>query len=688
MNLYTVSFYRSSPFIRIVVPLIAGISFQKETGLPALFSYASLAIALTVIISLEFAKLKFQYSYSLLRGICINVMISSAGCMLLIYGDPANASDSLVKNYVEKSGLVLVLQEPLSEKAASYKTTARVELTSLNHTTARHTGKILVYLARSSTNKQLKYGDIIVTKSSLQPVSNSGNPAAFDYRRYCYLQGIHYQVYLRDGDYMLTDLTEKNALKSFIFKLRASIIGILDKNITGAREAGLAEALLIGYKDNLDKDLIQTYANTGVVHVIAISGLHLGLIYAILVMLIRFVRNKWLRLSVVLTGIWLFTLLAGASPSVVRSAVMFTCIAFGNTLSRQASAYNSLAASCFILLSYDPFWLWDTGFQLSYAAVLSIIIFQKPVYQLMNITNRLLDTLWKTCAITLAAQILTTPVCMFYFHQFPNLFLAANLVAIPLSSIILILEILLCCVAFIPLAASLTGLVTGWLIRLMNSYIEIINSHSFANWGSLQISTLQLILLYIMIAALAYHILENRKWALYSGMCATCLLFLLRTISFYEHASQHLLIVYNIPRISAIEILTGRSSWFIADSAILNNESLIRFHIKPARTLYRISRVNPVQNYRNETLLYAVSSRTVLISHTTVLLTKAPGVLIISGNPPGSIGEIIQGSFPGIVVFDSSNSPWKVASWMTECKVLGIPAFSVQNQGAFVMNLN
>ena len=296
--------------------------------------------------------------------------------------------------------------------------------------------------------------------------------------------------------------------------------------------------------------------------------------------------------------------------------------------------------------------------------------------------------LWKTCAITLAAQILTTPVCMYYFHQFPNLFLAANLVAIPLSSAILILEIVLCCIAFFPMPALLTGQLIGWLIRMMNSYIELIDGHSFANWSSLQITSLQLILLYIIIAGLAYWLLERKKRALYIALYAATFFFILRTTSFFKHARQHHLIVYNVPRLSAIEVMKGRSAWFLADSALLQNESQIQFHIKPARIYYRVAHVSHLTRHNNEPLVYASASKSVLIAGSPVLLTEAPDVLIITGSPPGSIGSFIRGKLPKLVVFDSSNPQWKVIAWTAQCVELGVPAFSVQHHGAFVMNLN
>src|SRR5207249_5898697 len=170
------------------------------------------------------------------------------------------------------------------------------------------------------------------------------------------------------------------------------------KYISGEKEQGLDEALLIGYKDDLDKNLVQAYSNTGVVHIIAISGLHLGLIYWLLLLLTKPLKRRkkfnWLRLLLIISSLWLFSILAGGQPSVLRSALMFTVLAFGEVVLRRTNIFNSLAASAFVLLCINPFWLWDVGFQLSYAALLSILIFFKPVSNWFYFNNKIVSFLW------------------------------------------------------------------------------------------------------------------------------------------------------------------------------------------------------------------------------------------------------------------------------------------------------
>ncbi|MBL7735890.1 MAG: ComEC/Rec2 family competence protein, partial [Chitinophagaceae bacterium] len=312
------------------------------------------------------------------------------------------------------------------------------------------TGEMRVNLISQSPPAYPRYGNIISFNKPLQPIKNfmPPGPGSFDYRRYCAFAGIHFQVFLRPGEFTVLPETHSSPLQALLIYTREKIIRIIQKYIPGKKEQGLAEALLIGYKDDLDKSLLQSYSNTGVVHVIAISGLHLGLIYALLkaicLPIARLKKGRWIEPLVVLSGLWLFSLLAGGAPSVLRSAVMFSFIVLGKSISREASIYNNLAASAFALLCYHPYWLWDVGFQLSYAALTGIVMFMKPVYRLLVFKNKMADAAWKLNAVTIAAQWLTLPLILFYFRQFPNLFLLTNFIAVPLSSIILIGELLLC----------------------------------------------------------------------------------------------------------------------------------------------------------------------------------------------------------------------------------------------------
>ncbi|HSC39685.1 MAG TPA: ComEC/Rec2 family competence protein, partial [Chitinophagaceae bacterium] len=404
----------------------------------------------------------------------------------------------------------------------SFKAIASVEQVGDADTAFAVTGTVVLYFQKDTTAARLGYGHRLLFSKPLQPIRNAGGgPDAFDYRRYMVLQGIYQQVYLRAGEFIVLPGKKQQPFKQWLFTTREKITGILSRYIPGRQEAGLAEALLIGYKDDLDKTLLQSYTNTGVVHIIAISGLHVGLIYWLLGLLtapLQAKRGRWIQPVVIITGLWLFALLAGGGPSVLRSALMFSCMVIGERFFAGASIYNTLAVSAFILLCIDPYWCWDVGFQLSYTAVLSIVIFMKPIYHLLYFRNKGLDFIWKLNAVTLAAQVLTVPVSIYHFHRFPVYFMITNLVAVPLSTLIVLGEIILCALAIVPTLAAPAGIALQACIRLMNRFIGHMESMPLALWDGLRINGLQLALLYVVIAGTACWLLYKSRQGLLAAL--------------------------------------------------------------------------------------------------------------------------------------------------------------------------
>lgn len=372
---------------------------------------------------------------------------------------------------------------------------------------------LLLYIKKDSDALIPSFGDRIAFRKKPERIKNFIEGSSFDYQRYCALKNIHYQVFINPSEIICLNRNKTNSINEFLFATQDWIVAILQRYIQGRKECGLAEALLIGYKNDLDRSLIQSYSNTGVVHVVAISGLHLGLIYAILNMLCKPFKRKMLRPAIVLTGLWLFSLLAGSSPSVLRSAVMFTSIIVGEAVTRKSSVINNLSVSAFLLLCYDPYWLWDLGFVLSYSALLSIVLFMKPLYHTYISSNRIIDSVWKLNAVTVSAQILTLPVLLYSFGQFPNLFIVTNFLAIPLSGIILIGEIVLCASYFIEPIAMAVGYILTNLIKLMNAIVEYLDRLPYSTTANIHINMLQVVLLYVFIAfASQWTFAKHKSW--------------------------------------------------------------------------------------------------------------------------------------------------------------------------------
>jgi len=700
MSLPVIHVWKKAPFIRFLLPLIAGIVLQWNLQIPPGILWIVLVISSITTITFFLIPFFERYKLSALSGLAVTLLFIAVGGLLSWYKNIQHDKNWFGKKYKYENALIVTLIENPVEKTKSYKANASVNYILENDSCIKTKGTIILYFKKDSTLSTLEYGSQLIITKPLQEIKNSGNPGGFDYKRYSLFQGITHQVYLKQDEFEILSTINKNFVQQFLNKSRTKVLSILRKNIKGEKELGLAEALLIGYKDDLDKTLVQSYSNTGVVHVIAISGLHLGLIYWLLILLFKPLQKRkinsiaigWLRPIFILTGLWLFSLLAGAQPSVLRSAVMFTCIVLGDSFARRSSIYNTLALSALLLLCTNPYWLWDVGFQLSYAAVLSIVIFMQPIYNLFYTKNKILDLILKLNAVTIAAQILTVPLSIYHFHQFPNYFLLTNFLAVPLSSLIVLGEILLCVVSFIPVIAIFIGKILSLLIWIMNSYIERIEILPFSLLDGLQISILQTILLFGVAAGFGFWLMEKSKAGLKYALAALFGFVVLRTISFIQADNRQQLIVYNVPQKRAIDLIDGRKYFFVGDSDLLADDFIRNFHIKPSRVLHRIEPAINFENYQQpENLIIYNSKKIMTLSETkyfSPLGEKIPvDLLLISGNPKLYFNKLAETFSIKQVVFDGSCPAWKINYWKKDCDLLHISYHDVNEKGAFVMNL-
>lgn len=501
MKKFDIPFWKDAPFVRIALPFIAGILCGFYVPLPVAIMFMVVVACILSLLIFSRIKVKWQYRFNDARGLLLNLFLIAIGAILAIEKNPFE-NKNILESYSLPEYIVSVKEPPL-ERKSSFKALSVLQQ-DLN-------ANVIVYFKKDSSRAPPAYGARVAFSKKPERIKNFLPGSSFNYERYCALKNIHYQVFLSPSQYIVMAESDSNVLMSFLFQTQQWIVDALRKNIDGKRESGLAEALLIGYKNDLDKSLIQSYSNTGVVHVVAISGLHLGLIYALLNMMCKPFAGrgagKVLKPVIVLAGLWLFSLLAGASPSVLRSAVMFSFVVVGQTVSKQASLTNNLCASAFLLLCYDPYWLWDLGFILSYSALLSITLFMKPINSLFVFENKMIDSLWKLNAVTLSAQVLTMPVLIYQFGQFPTLFMFTNMIAIPLSGIILVGEIILCAVVFLAPLAQFTGLVLKLLIRAMNNVVVYFDSFSFSTISGINVTLWQVVLIYFII----FFIAEKRK---------------------------------------------------------------------------------------------------------------------------------------------------------------------------------
>ena len=686
--------WKSTPFIRLLLPFMAGIlcGWYVVTGFATAFIFIATGIFLLLLTPTFTVHTTYRYRW--LQGCAILLTFTGLG-MLVTRLQPAPQQPGWFGHLYRPGTIVqLRLLEPLSERLKTFKARAEVMHLEHNNRVVKTNGEVIVYFQKENCPANISYGTVLYTGKKLDMIKNSGNPGGFDYQRHALFKGITHQVYLKQDEFITNSLKKTDPLREWLYATRTYVLQTVRKYIKGKQQRGVAEALLVGYRDDLDSELTEAYSNTGVVHIIAISGMHLGMIYVLFLFLLRPLEKwkelRWIKALLILLFMWLFGLLTGGGASIMRAVIMFSFITAAQLFNRRTNLYNSLAASAFLMLLFNPFLLWDVGFQLSYAAVLSIVLFMKPIYQWFTTENKLLDSFWKLNAVTIAAQVLTWPLCMYHFHQSPNLFLLANMVAVPLSTLILYALLVLLSVSFSEPLSSFTGTIISRLLNWMNDYILWLNRFRFSVWEGIYHTPAQTVLLYLFITCLSWWLLRNRRTALYTALGGLLLFLLLHLQQQYLVARQVRLIVYNLPQHQAIDFFAGQQHYFLGDSVLLQDGFLRNFHLKPARILYGTfhspTRVLPqgfsAINWQGRKILVVNQP---LPKHAPPVPLQAD-LVIISKNPRFTLSELQRFAHGKLIVFDSSNPLWKVERWKKESDSLHLPHFSTTHQGAFVMN--
>jgi competence protein ComEC len=446
--------------------------------------------------------------------------------------------------------------------------------------------------------------------------------------------------------------------------------------------------------------MVQEYTDTGIVHIIAISGMHLALIYGGLLWILRWwPRHRFsegIKGALIILLLWAFTLLTGGAASVLRATVMFTFITVGKfMLDRYTNIYNTLAASAFLLLCYEPRLLIDAGFQLSYLAVLSIIICYRRMYYLWQSGSKWLDKLWDMIALTLAAQILTLPVCLYYFHQFPMYFLPANMLAVPLSTVVLYGEIVLLVLGRMPVLAQGTGMVLQVTIQWMNNTIGWIAHLPGALITGISMHPEALVCLYICIAGLLIWWLQRWRQGLLVALTGAAIWATGGMFSRISEQYQRRMVVYNISGHTVVEAISGHQATVTGDPEVLLSDHLYRRYIAPAHDLYGVREMRDVRGIDGDTLvglrILSIGQRRLVIVDSALpkidLQKKLrTDYLLLSHNPHVDIRQLEQMFDVGCYIFDASSRLRNIEQWKSDCYMLTLRFFSVPDQGAYVVN--
>jgi len=490
-----------------------------------------------------------------------------------------NASKSTIYfgNTKDNIFLVKITDQPVV-KSNSIKVIADVVQTDSERTE----GTILLYLEKDSNSIGLELHDQLIINTKPKPITVNGNPKEFDYKRYLKIHDIHHQSYLNHLQWQ--KIKSDNSLIKSIYSVRRYLDLLIDKSAMNPKSQKIAKALLLGEKEYLDKDILNAFSSAGAMHVLAVSGLHVGIVMLILQFILRPLKlakyGKLLFVLCVLSGVWTYAIITGLSPSVIRAAIMFSFIVIGLELQRQSSIYQSIMVSAFIILLFDPFSLFKVGFQLSFLAVLGIVIFQPKIYKLIYFKWKAADYLWQITSVSFAAQLATFPLGLYYFHQFPNLFMISNLFVIPFAGLILIVGFLYFTLHIIPIIKTILETILDLLLSILNYIAVFIEQIPYSIFWGISISVFQTFLIYLIIILASYSLIKRHKLSAFLAFGSAILFFSLLILESNRIQNSNTFVVYNIKNDFALDIFYGKSNHFICSKTLMSNDQKLQFHIK------------------------------------------------------------------------------------------------------------
>jgi competence protein ComEC len=465
--------WRQAPMLRLCLPFACGIFLHD--AFPSLAQwYWALGIFGLLFLWIGFQVYRLWFTQRHWFGVGVVFVFFSAGAFR------HSVDHSLRRDFNEvllaKQGYALIkLNSRPVERENSFRLEAKYLGLYRDSNVVHAQGNVLLYLQKTNAIQSLKREDILLVKSDFQRVNGPQGPGEFNAQWYYARKGIYHQMYADSSDWQFVQESNEHSVAYYFELWRNRALQLLQLHGVEGVEYGVLAALILGDTSEMDQDIMKSYAAAGVVHVLAVSGLHVGLVYVLLAPIFArlFGKSKarWLRTFLPMAILWGYSALSGGSPSVLRVAVMFSAFLFADNFGKRNNIYNTMAASAFVLVLWRPSILFELGFQLSYLAVLGIVILQKPIYQLIDIQNKWLDKLWSLSVVSIAAQLVTIPITIFYFHQFPNYFLFSNLFIIPWSTLIIYISILFFCLCPWPRLAHLCAELMVWMTKGMNQVI-------------------------------------------------------------------------------------------------------------------------------------------------------------------------------------------------------------------------
>lgn len=699
--------YAKYPFVRMLIPFALGVwccvcisSFLLTPTVTIGIALALLAMAAVTAFVLK------SYRHNWVFGAVMACYLVLAG-YALTQVHQAETQKDYYRNYeADAKYYVARVYDYPTERPNSIRTVLDLEYQFGDSLPSRPiSGKVMAYFPKSDSAFALRYGDLIAIPAPVRAVTPPLNPGEFDYKAYLERKGITGQIYLKDEDWLDLQINNANPIYAFSYRFRDILLASLQRSGLSNDEYGVAAAILLGYDDNLADEVRKNYVAAGSMHILCVSGMHVGIIYLLASFLLGFLnRKRWqkvLKQALLLALIWFYALIAGLSPSILRASLMLTFVIVGEMIHRKGFIINSIAASAFVLLCVNPNNLFEIGFLLSYAAVLGIVVLQRPIYSWFVIKNKLLDRAWEITAVALAAQAGTIPFTLFYFNQFSTYFVLSNLFMTPISFIVVISGMVLLLVSWVPYLSTLVGYLVWGAVYVMNWVVAKIESFPGSIVKGLYISDLEFALLLVALLLLLLRVVLQKR-QLFIAFLGTLLLVMVSvTVRMYSSEYQQGMMVFSLRNHTAVDFVRGGEHLLLADSTLTADASTVDYSMKGAWAQRHLPYHPQVIGLEEDFTNGYLCKKSNLVSFDGKLLAlwddalqckdsldyRLPvDYLLVRGKQKPDVQSAVNGYDAQLLLIDGSVPRYLAEKWRAQAEALNMPCYDLA-EGALEVGL-
>lgn len=676
-------FLTKNPFLRLVVALSVGIVAFVCIGFRwwVLVSVVFISVALFAI----YITTKKRHRIDIIFGLSAVLSIAALGYWL------GYDFDSRIPRFAEnkKQGFfeVELTRYPI-EKQNSVLLYTNLLQYSDSTSCENIKGKAILYLQKDSNSLSLKSGDRLIIYTTLSLPEKTGNPDEFDFGHHLLRNGICGTGYASADRWKRISGADGFSLMRLAQQCRLKLLDISRKMNIDGNEFAIISALTLGYTDAISPELRDSFSVTGASHILSVSGLHVGIIYVMLGLMLGFL-DKWKRTRkikwiAVILFLWFYAFVTGLSPSVSRSVFMFSLFAVAKITDRQSSVYNNIFLSAFVLLIINPMWLFNVGFQLSYSALLAILYFQPKIAKWLVFKNRILTYCWELTSVSIAAQLGAAPLCLYYFHQFPNYFLLSNFVGVPLSGIIIYLDVALLITNSIPMIGSIVSWLLVTTTKLMYGGLQIIENLPFVT-TNIWIDSVQLILIYASVFAIGLLVYKIKYKYFLLFFVSAILFFGINIFRAVSNTNIDELVVFNSKRSVTVNMVNIRQNTVITNNVETSKTLAKDFwlhHGIAAPDYHILDTIFGIDAFRfADKNFIVISSNKIYDKYATTLLTT-DYLIITKGVLPSE--NLLKYYFaPKCIVLTADVGTKSKRVFERLSKTRGIGYYSIAEQGAF-----